>query len=147
MSDKYVLLVEDNEDDVTLTRTAFKKCGVNNKLEVVHDGREALDFLFSQGKYASRNGAQLPAVMILDLKLPYVSGLDVLKQVRLNIKTSRLPVVVLSSSVNQQEINECEKLGINRYFRKPGNFARFQQIIDEICYSWLGEKPFTTSFN
>ncbi len=139
MNEKYVLLVEDNEADVALIRAAFQRSGIPNKLEVVYDGREALDFLFKEGKYASRNGTQLPSVMILDLKLPRVSGLEVLKQVRLNLNTSRLPVVVLSSSVNQKEIEECYNLGINRYFRKPGNFEQFKKIIEEINGSWLNK--------
>jgi two-component system, response regulator len=137
MNNKYVLLIEDNPDDVALTKIAFKRCHVPNKLEVVKDGREALDFLFGQGDYSSRDTSQLPAAVLLDLNLPYVSGLEVLKQIRLNRETGRLPVVVLSSSVNQKEIDECELLGINRYYRKPGNFEQFTKIINEICYSWL----------
>jgi two-component system, response regulator len=138
MNNKYVLLVEDNEDDVALTKVAFKKCGVTNQLVVVWDGQEALDFLFGKGKYADRDISLVPAVVLLDLKLPYVSGQEILKQIRLNQKISRLPVVVLSSTTNMQEIAECERLGINRYYRKPGNFAEFSKIIQEMRHSWLG---------
>jgi two-component system, response regulator len=137
LDEKYVLLVEDNEDDVALTNVAFRKCHIPNRIVVVNDGQEALDFLMGQGQYSVRDTSQVPAVVILDLKLPCISGLEVLKQIRLTHKISRLPVVVLSSSVNQQEIDECERLGINRYYRKPGNFGEFTKIIEEIRYSWL----------
>jgi CheY-like chemotaxis protein len=137
MNEKYVLLIEDNPDDVELTRLAFQRCGITNKMIVVYDGQEALDFLFGQGKYAARDTEQIPGIILLDLKLPRVSGYEVLKQIRINIKTCRIPVIVLSSSTNMQEIEECEKLGINRYYRKPGNFDQFQKIIQEIRQSWL----------
>ncbi len=137
--DKYVLLVEDNPNDVDLTQIAFKRCQIPNKLEVVYDGQEALDFLCGQGKYAERDISQTPAVIILDLKLPYVSGLEVLKQIRMNAETSRIPVVVLSSSTNQKEINDCFDIGINRYCRKPDKFEQFTKIINEIRDTWLKE--------
>jgi two-component system, response regulator len=138
MNDKFVLLVEDNQDDVDLTRIAFKKCQIPDELIVVEDGQEALDFLFGEGQYAGRDTSQLPAVVLLDLKLPYVSGVEVLRRVRMaDGKICRLPIVVLSSSVNQQEINECERMGINRYCRKPDNFAAFQRIIEDIRDSFL----------
>jgi two-component system, response regulator len=138
MREKFVLLVEDNEDDVVLTQTAFKRCNIPNELIVVEDGQEALDFLFGEGKYAGRDTSQLPAVMILDLKLPYVSGVDVLKRIRMGGEgIYRLPVVVLSSSINQQELDECERMGINRYCRKPDSFAEFEKIIEGIRDSFL----------
>jgi two-component system response regulator len=137
MEKKYVLLVEDNQDDVKLTQVAFSKCKIAVPLIVVDDGQEALDFLFCQGKYAGRDINQTPAVILLDLKLPYISGLDVLKQIRMNRKTQRLPIVILSSSVNKQEIEDCYNLGINRYYRKPANFDQFKKIVQEIQYSWL----------
>jgi CheY-like chemotaxis protein len=146
MSEKYVLLVEDNPDDVELTQIAFRRCKIPNKLVVVWDGREALDFLFGKGKYADRDKNQMPAVVLLDLKLPYVSGLEVLKGIRMNQNINRLPVVVLSSSVNQQEIDECERLGINRYYKKPGSFADFTKIIEDIRCSYL-EKDKTQDEN
>ncbi len=134
---KYVLLVEDNPDDVALTQSAFKKCRIPYRLTVVWDGQEALDFLLGQGKYAARDTSDLPAVIILDLKLPQVSGPEVLRQIRLNTSTCRLPIVVLSSSVNMREIDECERMGINRYFRKPVSFEEFTKIIEEIRTFWL----------
>ncbi len=138
MSEKFVLLVEDNPDDVDLTKIAFKRCNIPNELIVVGDGQEALDFLFGEGEYAGRDTSQLPAVMLLDLKLPFVSGVDVLRRIRMAGEgICRIPVVVLSSSVNQQETDECERLGINRYCRKPDSFAAFQKIIEDIRDSFL----------
>jgi two-component system response regulator len=132
-----VLLVEDNEDDVVLTQLAFEKCLVPNKIVVVYDGQEALDYLFGQGKYTDRDINQQPAVVLLDLKLPYISGIDVLKEIRLSEKIYRLPVIILSSTTNMQDIEKCEKLGINRYYRKPGNFNEFKKIIEDIRESYL----------
>ncbi len=138
MVEKFVLLVEDNPDDVDLTKIAFKKCKIPNELVVVEDGQQALDYLFGEGQYAGRDTAQTPAVVILDLKLPYVSGVEVLKRIRLGGEgISRLPVVVLSSSINREEIDECERMGINRYCRKPDSFAAFQKIIEDIRESFL----------
>ncbi len=136
-SDRYVLLVEDNEDDVELTQMAFKRRQISNKIVVVYDGQEALDFLFGEGKYSGRDITQTPAVILLDLKLPFVSGQEVLKQIRLSTKLCRLPVVVLSSTTNMKDIEECEQLGINRYYRKPGNFSEFKKIVEEIRSFWL----------
>ncbi len=138
MSEKFVLLIEDNPDDVNLTQIAFNKCRISNELIVVQDGQEALDFLFGEGKYASRDISQLPAVVLLDLKLPFVSGMEVLKKIRLaGGGICRLPVVILTSSVNRQDIEECERMGINRYCRKPDNFTAYQRIIEDIKVSFL----------
>lgn len=137
MNEKYVLLVEDNEDDVALTQIAFRRSQVPNKLMVVTDGHEALDFLFGKGDYAGRDTSQSPAVILLDLKLPCVSGQEVLRQIRMDEKINRLPVVVLSSTTNMEEIKDCEKLGINGYYRKPGDFEEFKKIIEDIRDSFL----------
>ena len=143
MNEKFVLLVEDNSDDVDLTQIAFKRCQITNELIVVGDGLEALDFLFGEGKYAGRDTSELPSVMLLDLKLPFVSGVEVLKRVRMaEGKISRLPVVVLSSTSNMQEIEECERLGINRYCKKPDNFTAFQKTIEDIRGSYLERERF-----
>jgi CheY-like chemotaxis protein len=141
MTEKYVLLIEDNPEDAALTQLAFRQSRIANPLIVVYDGQEALDFLFGNGRYAGRDISQLPAVILLDLKLAGISGLEVLKQVRLDLNTSRIPVVVLSSTVNQREIEDCYNLGINRYFRKPGNYEQFKKIIQEIRNSWLEKGP------
>jgi two-component system, response regulator len=146
MKDRYILLVEDNEDDVFLTQRAFQKCQIPNKILVVYDGQEALDFLFGEGKYSGRDITQTPAVVLLDLKLPYVSGQEVLRKIRMDSDICRLPVVVLSSTTNMQEIEECEQMGINRYCRKPGNFNEFKKIIEDIRDSFL-EKDRTQTRN
>jgi two-component system, response regulator len=137
MIEKYVLLIEDNPDDVELTQIAFKKCRIPNELIVVEDGQEALNFIFERCQYVDRYPAELPAVILLDLKLPFISGQEILKQIRLNTRTCRIPVVVLSSTTNMQEIEECEQLGINRYYRKPDNFPAFKKIIEDIRDSFL----------
>jgi two-component system, response regulator len=145
MSKMFVLLVEDNPDDVDLTRIAFKKCKIPNDLLVVGDGQEALDFLFGEGNFAGRDTSQIPAVMILDLKLPYVSGVEVLKRVRMEPgPICRLQMVVLSSSLDQQEIDKCERMGIFRFYRKPDSFAAFQRIIEEIKDSFLQDDEIPT---
>jgi len=143
LSEKFVLLVEDNADDISLTQIAFQKCQIANELIVVEDGQEALDFLFGEGKYAGRDTSQLPAVMLLDLKLPFVSGVEVLRRIRMaDGAICRLPVVVLSSTSNLQEIQECEVLGINRYCKKPDNFTAFQKTIADIRDSFLERDRF-----
>lgn len=143
MNQKFVLLVEDNPDDVEITKIAFKRCQIPNKLIVVGDGQDALDFLFGEGKFAGRDTSELPAVLLLDLKLPFVSGVEVLKKIRMaEREICRLPVVVLSSTSNQQEIDDCERLGINRYCKKPDNFAAFQRIIEDIRDSYLERERF-----
>jgi two-component system, response regulator len=138
MNEKYVLLVEDNPDDVDLTRIAFKRCRIPNELIVVGDGQEALDFLYGKGKFSGRDTSKLPAVMILDLKLPCVGGVEVLKRVRLESNDlCHLQVVILSSSMDKQEVDTCERMGIFRFYRKPMNFLEFKRIIEEIQDSFL----------
>ena len=119
MNDKLVLLVEDNEDDVTLTEMAFKKGQIPGKLVVVMDGQEALDFLFYQGKYKNRTPVENPALILLDLKLPLVSGLDVLKEIRANKNTSQIPVVILTSSIEEKDQTDSYSLGANDFICKP----------------------------
>jgi two-component system, response regulator len=137
MNDKYVLLVEDNPDDVTLTEIAFKKSQITNKLVVVVDGQEALDFLFGHGQYAGRDPQDKPALVLLDLKLPLVSGMDVLKEMRADSLTSRIPVVVLTSSMEDNDQVESCKLGANDFIRKPTGFSHFVDIIQQIKVKWL----------
>jgi two-component system response regulator len=137
LKDKIVLLAEDNEDEVTLTQMAFKKGRIPHKLVVVVDGREALDFVFYQGKYAHRTPVENPALIILDLKLPLVSGLDVLKQIRSDKNTSRIPVVVLSSSLEEQDQTDSNRLGANDFIRKPTGFSHFIEVVQQINAKWL----------
>ena len=123
--DKVILLVEDNRDDEALTLRALKKNNIKNEVMVVHDGVEALDYLFGTGKYAGRNINLLPQVTLLDLKLPKLDGLEVLRRLRTDPRTRLLPVVILTSSNEEQDRIKCYNLGANSYFRKPVHFARF----------------------
>jgi two-component system, response regulator len=137
MNDKYVLLVEDNPDDVTLTEIAFKKGQIPNKLVVAVDGEEALDFLFCRGKHAGQDICEKPALVLLDLKLPLVSGLDVLKAIRADSRTSQIPVVVLTSSMEDNDRIESCNLGANDFIRKPTGFSHFVEIIQRVKAKWL----------
>lgn len=144
MTDKYILLVEDNPDDVTLTELALERARIPNKLVVVWDGEEALDFLFSQGKYVNRDHGQNPAAILLDLQLPYISGLEVLKQIRTDERTKLIPVVILSSSISEKDIQDSYALGATKYFRKPMDFDQFTELICQVKSAWLDEDEDST---
>ena len=133
---KSVLLVEDNDDDVVLTLRALKSQNVANDVRVVNDGVEALDFLFGRGEFAGTNG-ELPAVVLLDLKLPKLSGLDVLKQLRAHERTKLLPVVVLTSSSEERDLVESYSLGANSYIRKPVDFQQFTEAAKHLGLYWM----------
>ena len=135
--DGVILLVEDNPDDVELTRRAFKRQGIANEMVVARDGAEALDYLFGTGAYARRNTREMPAVVLLDLKLPKVGGLDVLKQIRAGERTRLLPVVILTSSKEEQDILSGYKLGANSYVRKPVDFIEFTGAVKQLGMYWL----------
>ena len=137
MTDKYVLLVEDNPDDVTLTEFAFKKATYPNKLVVASDGRKALDFLFSQDGFSDRGPDDKPGLILLDLKLPVVSGLDVLKEVKANKDTTHIPVIVLTSSSEENDLTESYRLGASDYIRKPTGLSEFIEIVKQIKAKWL----------
>jgi two-component system response regulator len=134
---KIILLVEDNPNDEALTLRALRKANVANDIVVTRDGEEALDYLFATGAYAKRDANVLPAVVILDLKLPKVDGLEVLKRVRGDERTRLLPVVVLTSSDEQQDQLESYRLGANSYVRKPVNFSEFMQAVQQLGLYWL----------
>lgn len=131
-----ILLVEDNPNDIELTLRALKSTLVN-KIFVVRDGEEALDFLFAQGKYIDLHSEALPRVILLDLKLPKVDGLEVLKQIRENDKTKYIPVVVLTSSLEERDLIESYRLGVNSYIVKPVEFDQFIKSVSELGLYWL----------
>jgi two-component system, response regulator len=137
MKDKVILLVEDNPDDELLTLRALKKSGVQNEVVVAHDGIEALDYLFSSGPHAGRDPAVMPQLILLDLKLPRVNGLEVLKRLRSDERTRLLPVVILSSSRERRDMLDTYGLGANSYVRKPVNFEQFVRAIELLRSYWL----------
>ncbi|MCU0497618.1 MAG: response regulator [Anaerolineae bacterium] len=131
-----ILLVEDNEDDVRLAMRALKKANVNAVFSVVRDGREALDFLFAQGKYAGRNPHELPIVVFLDIKMPLMNGLEVLAYLRGQEVTRYLPVVMLTTSSEASDLIQSYHLGANSYVRKQANFVEFSGTIVEMTRYW-----------
>ncbi len=137
MLKKIILLVEDNPNDVELTMRALKRNNILNEVVVARDGVEALDYLFGTGKYAGKPLEPLPQVVLLDLKLPRVDGLEVLKQIRSNRRTSLLPVVILTSSDEERDRMETYSLGANSYIRKPVNFERFMEAVKHLGLYWL----------
>jgi two-component system response regulator len=137
MMDKEILLVEDNPDDVELTRIAFREAKVANNLVVVNDGAEALDFLFARGAYADRNPDDLPSIVLLDLNLPKVDGREVLQAIRANEKTRSLPVVVLTTSTEPFDVEASYALGVNSYIQKPVDFERFVWAVQQVGLYWL----------
>jgi two-component system, response regulator len=140
--EKYILLVEDNPDDVALTELALQKNRINNRLVIAWDGEEALDYLFGCGKFASRDTADEPTLILLDLKLPLLNGLEVLKQIRANKQTCHLPVIVLTSSLEDKDQAESLELGANRYIRKPTGLTHFMEIIRQISKEWLDSNEY-----
>lgn len=132
-----VLLVEDNPDDEALTLRALKKNNVANEVVVVRDGAEALDWLFAQGEYAERDAREIPHLVLLDLKLPKVDGMEVLEKIRANARTRLLPVVVLTSSDEERDVIESYELGANSFIRKPVDFQQFAEAIRTLGLYWL----------
>jgi two-component system response regulator len=137
MEEKIILLVEDNPDDVELTIRALKKNNILNKMIVAKDGVEALDYLFGTGAYTGRDVKELPIVTLLDLKLPKIDGLEVLKRIRENELTCLLPVVILTSSAEEKDKINGYTLGANSYVRKPVDFAQFTEAIKTLGLYWL----------
>lgn len=137
MNHKMILLVEDNADDEALTLRALNKNKIANKIVVVRDGAEALDFLFCTGAHAQRDPRELPQVILLDLKLPKVDGLEVLRRLRSDPRTHMLPVVVLTSSKEEQDMLKAYSLGVNSYVRKPVDFNQFVEAIGQLGLYWL----------
>jgi two-component system response regulator len=135
--EKIILLVEDNEDDEILAIRALKKNNIINEVVVARDGAEALDYLFGTGAYAGRDLSELPQVVLLDLKLPKISGLEVLKRIREDERTRFQPVVVLTSSKEEQDLVGSYSLGANSYIRKPVDFGQFIEAVRQIGLYWL----------
>jgi CheY-like chemotaxis protein len=136
-TDRPILLVEDNPDDEALTLRAFKKNRIANEVIVARDGVEALDYLFGSGAHAGRDLTAMPAVVLLDLKLPRLDGLEVLRRIRADERTRLLPVVVLTTSKEQQDIFEAYRQGANSYIRKPVDFEKFIYSVGQMILYWL----------
>lgn len=137
MTSKAILLVEDNPDDALLTEHALRESNVCNDVVHVGDGVEALDYLFCRGRYAGRDPTDLPAVVLLDINMPKISGLDVLREIRANPATHRLPVVVLTTSKEEQDLVSSYDLGANSYVRKPVDFDQFTEAARSLGMYWL----------
>jgi two-component system response regulator len=137
MGDRYILLVEDNPDDEALTIRALRKNKVANEIFVVRDGAEALDYLFASGPYADRDTSEVPAVILLDLRLPKIDGLEVLERVRSDDRTKLLPVVILTSSKEEQDMVNGYSSGANSYIRKPVGFDEFLEVGKQLGLYWL----------
>ena len=137
VTNKVILLVEDNADDEKLTLRAFKKKNIANPVIVARDGVEALDYLFGAGAHAERNVSDMPVVILLDLKLPKLDGLEVLRRIRADSRTKHVPVVVLSSSKEEQDLVASYDLGANSYIRKPVDFEKFVEVAGALALYWL----------
>ena len=137
MKEVEILLVEDNASDAEMTINALKKSNLANKLLHVKDGAAALDFIFAEGEYADRQFENKPKVILLDLKMPKVNGIEVLQKIRTDERTKTIPVVVLTSSKEDPDIKKCYELGVNSYVVKPVEFDEFQKAISEVGLYWM----------
>ena len=137
MSNKEILLVEDNPDDVELTRIAFAEAKIANELIVMGDGAQALDYLFARGAYSDRDPTDLPSIVLLDLNLPKVDGREVLQAIRASEATRSLPVVVLTTSAEPFDVEASYALGVNSYIQKPVNFEQFVWAVKQVGLYWL----------
>lgn len=137
MASKVILLVEDNPDDEKLTVRALKKNSILNEVAIARDGVEALDYLFCIGAHAERDANALPALVLLDLKLPKLDGQEVLRRIRANEHTRRLPVVILTSSKEEQDLMNGYNSGANSYIRKPVDFTQFTEVVRQLGLYWL----------
>jgi two-component system response regulator len=144
IDDVEILLVEDNPNDVELTLRAFQKQNLAHKIFVVRDGAEALDFIFATGSYSSRNVENRPRVVLLDLKLPKIDGLEVLRKLKADPRTKSMPVVMLTSSQEERDVLESYKLGVNSYIVKPLDFSNFVHAVSELSLYWglLNKLPY-----
>ena len=132
-----ILIVEDTPQDLELTLRALRKAKLSNRIQVARDGVEAMEFIFCEGPHAERNIEDGPKVILLDLKLPKIDGIEVLRRVKSDPRTKRIPVVVLTSSKEQKDVVESYRLGVNSYIVKPVNFERFAAAVGEMGFYWL----------
>lgn len=132
-----ILLIEDNMNDAELTIRALKKNNLTNKLVHLKDGAEAIDFIFAEGNYSGRKVENIPKVILLDLKMPKVSGIEVLKKIKADERTKKIPVVILTSSKEDPDIQECYRLGVNSYVVKPVQFEEFVKSVSELGLYWM----------
>ena len=137
MNDRSILLVEDNPDDADLTMRALKKNNIRNNVVVARDGVEALDYIFCTGTFAKRDPLDSPAIILLDLKLPKIDGLEVLRRIRSEPRTKMYPVVILTSSKEEQDLINGYSLGANSYIRKPVDFTQFMEAVRQLGLYWL----------
>lgn len=137
MQNKTILLVEDNPDDIELTLRALRKNNISNEIVVTHDGIDALDYLFGTGVHAGRDTSLMPAIILLDLKLPKLDGIEVLKQLRADERTRFLPVVILTSSKEEKDLVNSYRRGANSYVCKPVDFAQFTEAVRQLGLYWL----------
>lgn len=137
MNEKSILLVEDNPDDEALAMRALRKNNILNEVVVARDGAEALDYLFGTGTYAGRDMGIMPSVILLDLKLPKIDGLEVLRRLRADERTKLIPIVILTSSREDEDMIKGYKYGANSYIRKPVNFAEFVEAVGKLGVYWL----------
>jgi two-component system response regulator len=140
-----ILIVEDNKDDVALTMKAFQKWGISNRMFVVHDGVAALDFLFATGAFAHRRPTDQPNVILLDVNLPGIDGLEVLRRIKADPRTSAIPVIILSGSKDFRDITECKRLGVENYILKPVDFQSFSEVSLRLNLQWALLKPVVSS--
>ena len=137
MTSQVILLVEDNPSDIGLTRRAMEKSGISNPLVVAEDGQDALDYIFCNGAHSAREIADTPLLVLLDLKLPRVDGLEVLRRIRADPRTRRIPVVILTSSSEERDVTAGYDNGTNSYIRKPVDFYQFAEVIKQLGMYWL----------
>ena len=137
MKQKIIMLVEDNPSDIGLTQRALSKSHIANEMVVAEDGQDALDYLFAGGKYTGRDMSEIPALILLDLKLPRVDGLEVLRRIRADERTRRIPVVILTTSKEEQDVAQSYDLGANSYIRKPVDFKQFVDSVERLGLYWL----------
>ena len=132
-----ILIVEDTPEDVELALRALRKANLTNKIQIVRDGAEAMEFIFAEGKHSGRKIEDGPKVVLLDLKLPKIDGMEVLRRIKSDPRTKTIPVVVLTSSKEQKDVVESYQLGVNSYIVKPVNFERFAQAVQDLGMYWL----------